>query len=229
LQYARVGIIAESLMKMVVVIAALIGAIIGFAAAGFGAAAALVAVFGDHDGGTSMSGFFGFGPVGGLAGALLGAGLAIYFGGRSKTWGRRLMISAGVLFGLGGLILAIASTPNHTPSYSEVIEFELEYPSSALAGVDIPSSNAMWGAAGADADDHPISQFFEKKCTGDVCLVNGSVAAIGPMNNFRVATMIGQKRYRYTLDLPPVVSEPVDWSAWRPGDGAKVRWRIVRH
>jgi len=216
-------------VKTLVVFAALLGAIIGFIAAGFGAAAALVAVFGDHDGGNSMGGFFGFGPIGAIAGALLGVGLVLRFGGLSKKWGQRLMMSAAALFGLGGLLLAVASMPNRGPSYSHVIEFELEYPAVTLAGVEIPGPNALWGAAGDVADDHPISQFFEKKCTADMCVIGGSVAALGPMNNFRVAVSIGQERYRYVLDLPAVVAGPVDWSAWRTGDGARVRWRIVNH
>jgi MFS family permease len=217
-------------MKILITLfAATLGAIVGFAAAGFGAAALLVAIHGDHDGGTSMSGFFGFGPVGGLAGALIGAGLALRFGSISKKWGQRLTISGGVLAGLGAVILAIASTPSRGPAYSEVIEFELEYPAATLAGVDIPSANAMWGAAGADADDRPISQFFEKKCSAEVCVLNGSVAALGPMNNFRIATAIGPKKFRYRLDLPQAITGPIDWSAWQSGEGARVRWRVVRH
>jgi MFS family permease len=216
-------------MKFLTVIFALLGAIAGFAAAGFGAAFVLVSALGDHDGGSSMSGFFGFGPIGGIAGAALGAGLGLRFGGASAKWGRRLMIGSGVLTALGGLLLTLASSPNRGPSYSAVIEFELEYPQAALAGVDIPSANAMWGAAGADSDDKPISQFFEKKCDDSVCLLNGSIAALGPMNNFRITTLIAGKNHRYPLDLPAVVADPLDWSAWRTADGARIRWRIVKH
>jgi hypothetical protein len=74
-----------------------------------------------------------------------------------------------------------------------VIEFEIEYPASDLTGIEIPGSSAMWGAAGGDSDDKPISQFFEKKCRADVCVIKGSIAALGPMNNFLVAALIGPK------------------------------------
>jgi MFS family permease len=215
-------------MAILTLISALLGAIVGFAAGGFGAASVLESVFGAKDGGPAMSGFFGFGPIGGLAGALLGAGLALRFGKRSLKWGSGLMICGAIVAASGGLLLAVASSRDRGPSYSEVIEFELEYPSATLAGIEIPSSNAMWGAAGADSDDHPISQFFEKKCAGDFCLLDGSVAALGPTKNFRIAASIGQKKYRYPIDLPTLVTGPLDWSTWRSGDGARIRWRIVK-
>jgi predicted transcriptional regulator len=215
-------------MLIKAVISALAGGAIGFFLAGFGAVMLLVPIFGHRDGGTDMGGFFGFGPIGGIAGALLGAGLALRFGGGPLKWCQGLMVSAGIVAALGGMLLAFASSPDRGPSYAEVIEFQLEYPSSALAGVDIPSATAMWGAAGADSDDHPISQFFEKKCESEMCVLNGSIAALGPMNNFRIAVSIGQKKYRYPLDLPTMITGPVDWSEWRQGESGWVRWRIVK-
>jgi hypothetical protein len=176
-----------------------------------------------------MTGFFGFGPVGAIAGALLGAGLALTFGPLASKWGIRLIVSGGVVFGIGGVVLLVAGTPDRGPSYSEVIEFELEYPAKALEPLEIPSSNAMWGAAGGKSDDTPISQFFEKKCSGDVCVVNGSVAALGDMDNFRITTKIGPARASYPLDVPAPVTAPVDWSAWRSREGVRWRWRIVKH
>uniref|UniRef100_Q029T3 Uncharacterized protein n=1 Tax=Solibacter usitatus (strain Ellin6076) TaxID=234267 RepID=Q029T3_SOLUE len=208
------------------ILAALLGAGIGFFATGFAAATVLVSALGQRDGGPGMSGFFGFGPIGGVAGALLGVGLVLRFGGGPAGWGRGLMIGAGVVMAICGMLLT-ASLPDSGPSYSHVIEFQLEYPAAALADVQIPSAKAMWGAAGADLDDKPISQFFEKECKGDVCVLGGSVAALGPMTNFRIVAAVGTGKYRYPLDLPPVVG-PVDWSDWRPGDGARVRWRIVK-
>jgi hypothetical protein len=85
----------------------------------------------------------------------------------------------------------------------------------------------MWGAAGGDMNDTPISRFFEKTCTAEVCVLGGSVAALGPMQNFRIAAILGPNRYRYPLALPATIGA-VDWSAWQAGDGARVRWRIVR-
>ena len=207
-------------------LAALLGAALGFFATGFAAAAVLVKALGQRDGGPGMSGFFGFWPIGGIAGTLLGVGLVLRFGGGSAGWGRGLMISAGVVMAIGGMLLA-SSLPESGPTYSHVIEFQLEYPAATLAGVEIPSAKAMWGAAGADLDDKPISQFFEKECKGDVCVLSGSVAALGPTNNFRIVAAVGPGKYRYPLDLPAVVG-PVDWSEWRAGDGARVRWRIVK-
>jgi hypothetical protein len=215
-------------MIFTAVLSALLGAVTGFFAAGFGAASVLVSAIGDREGGSSMEGFFGFGPIGGIAGALLGIGLALRFGGGSAAWSKGLMTAAGLLTALGSVVLVMTAFPDRGAAYSYVIEFQLEVPSATLAGVGIPSTNAMWGAGGADADDKPISQFFEKKCEGDTCVVGGSVAALGAMDQFRITTAIGQKRSRYPLDVPRVVGGPADWSAWRAGDGGRVRWRIVK-
>jgi MFS family permease len=197
-------------MLVKAILSALFGAALGFFTTGFVAAMVLVKSLGQRDGGPAMSGFFGFGTIGGVAGALLGVGLVLRFGG-SPGWGRGLMISAGAVTALAGVLLASTSLPNRESSYSHVIEFQLEYPAATLAGVDIPSSHAMWGAAAADSDDKPISRFFEKECSGDVCIVNGSVAALGPMNDFRIVAVVGATRHRYSLDVPSV-ARPVDWS-----------------
>jgi hypothetical protein len=185
----------------------------------------LTSALGQRDGGPAMSGFFGFGTMGGVAGLLLGAGLALRFGG-SPGWSRGLMIAGGAVLAFAAILL-VASLPDSRSAYSHVIEFQLEYPAAALSGVDIPSSNAMWGSAAGDADEKPISQFFEKNCSDDVCILNGSVAALGPMNNFRIVTVLGSRRHRHSLDVP-AVARPMDWSEWRNEDGARVRWRIVK-
>jgi hypothetical protein len=210
------------------ILAALLGAVAGFAAAGFGAAAILTSALGSQDGGPAMAGFFGFGPIGAIAGALLGAGSVMWFGKGSPGWGRGLMISAAVVFAMGGVLLAFVSHKDDRPSYTYVIEFELEYPAATLASVDIPSPNAMWGSGGPDTEAHPISKFFDKKCSGDLCVVNGSVAALGPTKNFKITAAIGQKKYLYVLGLPAAITAATDWSEWRDGDGARSRWRITK-
>jgi hypothetical protein len=215
-------------MIMMAIVSAVVGAVIGFFSVGFAAARILVAALGNHDGGSDMGGFFFFGPIGGLAGALLGVGLVLRFGGGSPAWGKGLIISAGVLTGLGAILLAATASPDHGPSYAYVIEFQLDVPQATLAGVDIPGAYAMWGAAGGDADDKPISQFFEKTCDDKSCVLPGSIAALGPMDNFRVTAHIGPKKYRYPLALPRLVNAPMDWSEWESGDGARLRWRIVK-
>jgi MFS family permease len=209
------------------ILSALLGGVVGFFAMGFGAASVLTSALGSRDGGPAMSGFFGFGPIGGIAGALLGVGLVLRFAGGSAGWGKGLLIAAGALLALGGILL-VASLPNRGPAYSYIIEFQLEYPAAILTGVNIPSSDAMWGAAGDDLDDKPISQFFEKSCTGETCVIGGAVAALGPMTNFHIAVALGQKKYHYPLDVPAVVNGALDWSEWRPGEGARCRWRIVQ-
>jgi MFS family permease len=213
-------------MALTVIFSALAGAIVGFMAVGLGAASVLVKALGDRDGGSSMAGFFGFGPIGAIAGALLGAGLVLQFGGGSSGWAKGLMVSSGALTVLTGLVLIVSASPKRGPSYSNVIEFQLEYPSATLAEITIPSQQAMWGAGGGNLDAAIISQFFQKQCEKDVCILDGSIAALGPMDNFRVPVRLGTQTFKYVLDLP-IVPTPVDWSPWKAGEGARVRWRIV--
>ena len=73
-----------------------------------------------------------------FAGALLGVGLALRGDGGSAAWGNGLLVAAGVIAGLGALVFAKTTMPESGPSYSYVIQFELEVPATALAGVDIP-------------------------------------------------------------------------------------------
>jgi len=39
--------------------------------------------------------------------------------------------------------------------------------------------------------DESISQFFENRCQGPVCVLPGLVAALGPLDNFRIAVHLG--------------------------------------
>jgi hypothetical protein len=220
------------------VIIAILCAIAGFAAGmfgvGLGAAKVLEAVHGAREGSAAMAGFFIIGPVGGIAGALAAVGLALRFGGGSAMWGQRLLIGAAVVAGLAGIGLALAAAPtDNRLSYSYVIQFELRIPATDFAGIEVPGPDAMWGAAGGQADDTPISRFFDRQCEGDACLLTGSVAAAGSLDQFHIHVRLGQKSYRFPLDLPPVVNNAVDWSPWRStagaesNDPARLRWRIV--
>ncbi len=215
-------------MLFITILCAIAGFAIGAAGTGFGAAKILEAAHGPREGYAAMVGFFYFGPLGGIVGALLGVGLALRFGGGSGPWSKGLLIAAAGVACLTGAALAVTAQPkDNRVNYSYVIQFELEFPAAALAGIDIPGPAAMWGAAGADLDDTPISQFFEKKCEGGVCLVNGSVAAAGPMYNFRIHVRLGQKSYRFPLAVPAAINGPIDWSPWQSIDDARVRWCVV--
>jgi hypothetical protein len=215
-------------MVFVAILSGILGLLIGLFGVGLSAAKVLEAIHGTREGAAAMAGFFYFGPIGGIAGTLIGVGLALRFGGGSATWGKGLMIAAAVITILGGVLFAITALPDARPSYSHVIEFELEVPAAVLTSVDIPGPHAMWGAAGADMDDKPFSQFFDKRCEGSVCVLTGSVAAVGPLYNFRIAVLLGPKAYRFPLSLPATVTGPIDWSAWHTSDDARLRWRIVK-
>lgn len=214
-------------MIALIILAGIVGAVAGAFGVGLGAAKALEAAHGAREGAAAMSGFFFFGPFGAVAGALLGVGLALHLAGRSAAWARGLMIAAAIVIVLGGILFSMVAAPDSRPYYPHVLEFELEVPAEAVAGIDVPGPNALWGAAGADLSDEPTSQFIEKNCQGDVCLLTGSIAPVGPLNNFRVAAHLGAKQYRFLLDLPPAVTGAIDWSAWRTSDDARLRWRVV--
>jgi hypothetical protein len=205
----------------------LIGAVAGFFAAGFVAAFSLTSTLGARDGGPGMAGFFYFGPIGAVAGALLALSWVIRRYGTHSNWGAGLLIAGGLITFAGCILLAVVAFDDRDTSYSKVIEFELEYPIGILAGVTIPSSDAMWGAAGDDLDDTPISQFFEKRCNAATCVLSGAIAATGPTNNFRILTLINGHKQRYPIDLPVRIVNAMDWSAWHSSVGARIRWRIV--
>jgi hypothetical protein len=221
-------------MVVIAILCGMAGFAAGWFGVGLGAAKVLEAVHGSREGYAAMVGFFTFGPVGGIAGALGGVGLTLRFGGGSTLWGQRLLISAAVVAALAGIGLTFAASPTQSgPSYSHVIQFELQVPATDLAGIEIPGPHAMWGAAGGQADETPISRFFDRQCDGDACLLAGSVAAAGSMDQFRITVRLGQKSYRFPLDLPPDVNAAVDWSPWRSSAGPesndhpRFRWRIV--
>lgn len=214
-------------MILKAILCAVLGLVIGFCTVGFGAAMLLDSIRGSREGAAAMYGFFFFGPIGAIVGALLAAGLVLRFGGGSAGLGNGLMIGSGVVAVLGCLLLVVSASPDR-PSYAHVIEFQMEVPAATLTGIEIPGPNAMWGAAGGDLDDKPISQFFEKQCDGETCVLNGSVAALGDFRNFRIAAHLGPKKYRCVLGLPVVINAPADWSAWLPNDDARFRWRIVK-
>ena len=222
-------------MVTIAILCGIAGFAAGWFGVGLGAAKVLEAVHGSREGYAAMVGFFIFGPVGGIAGALAGVGLTLRFGGGSAVWGQRLLIGATVMAGLAGIGLIFAASPNENrPSYSQVIQFELQVPASDLASIEIPGPDAMWGAAGGQADDTPISRFFDRKCDGDGCLLAGSVAAAGSMDQFHITVRLGQKSYRFLLDLPPVALPPSTYPvrvSHSPGpesnDHTRLRWRIV--
>ena len=158
-------------MKLLPVISALLGAIIGFAAAGFGSAAVLVAAFGDREGGNGMAGFFGFGPVGAIAGTLMGAGLALTFGPAANEWGKRLIVSGGVVLGIGVVVLLVASTPDRGPNYSEVIEFELEYTRPRRWNTLRFQVPTPCGAPGVESRMTPLSLSSSKRNAAEMCVL----------------------------------------------------------
>src|SRR5215510_10016126 len=98
-------------MAVRAILSALLGTALGFLTMGFIATAVLVGALGQRDGGPAMSGFFTFGSIGGVSGALLGVGLALRFS-RSPRCGRYLMIAAGALTALTGILLAAVSIPD---------------------------------------------------------------------------------------------------------------------
>ena len=79
-----------SRMIIVDILAGLAGAVAGFLGVGFLAARVLVGALGNHDGGSDMAGFFFFGPIGGLAGAMLGVGLAMRLGAGGAVRAKRV-------------------------------------------------------------------------------------------------------------------------------------------
>ena len=87
------------------ILAGLIIGAIEFFALGAIAAIWMSSIYGSNSGGTEMSSFFTFGPLGGLSGLLLGIGLVLHFRGKRKGLAKGLMLTAASLTGLGAVAL----------------------------------------------------------------------------------------------------------------------------
>lgn len=90
-------------------LAAIAGLVLGAIGAfifGLGATQLMTAVGGARSGGSAMSGFFIFGPIGLLAGGLLGAGLVLRQAG-AATGLTRVIIPLSLLIAVIGVVLCV--------------------------------------------------------------------------------------------------------------------------
>jgi hypothetical protein len=98
-----------------IVLKAMLAAIVvgaaGCVAFGAGAAIWMSSIYGSQSGGVEMSSLFTFGPIGGLAGVLLGIGITLRFSHRPGAKG--LIIASAAIAGLA-IVALFAMALSHT-------------------------------------------------------------------------------------------------------------------
>jgi len=198
------------------VLAALILGVVGCFAFGAGAAIWMGSVYGSNSGGTEMSSFFTFGPVGGLAGILLGVGLVLHFKGAHAGWAKGLMIGAASLAGLALLALcglALAHTPPAVRVPASTLVFQLEVPANA------PIETSGWSFDGGSVSS------VEKHCAESTCTL---VFVVSVDETFPgTARTLAAGGYRFALDAASV-RHAADWCEWRSEGTARFRYRVNR-
>jgi hypothetical protein len=200
----------------VAILAALIFGIAGCFAFGVGAAIWMGSIYGSNSGGTEMSSFFTVGPVGGLAGVLLGVALVFHFRSGPAGWAKGLMISAASLTGLTVLALsalALAHPSRTVRVPSSVAVFQVEFP--AAAAVE---------TSGWSFDGGSISS-VEKHCAMGTCTL---VFVIPLAESFSGATLtLAAGEYQFVVDRTNVL-QASDWCEWRFSGTTRFRYRASR-
>ena len=106
------------------ILAALFLGAVGFFVLGVGGAIWMSSLYGSNSGGSEMSTIFTLGPLGCLAGILLGVGLVFHFSGGPAGWAKGLMIGGASLAGLAAIVLAglVLAHPHSPPPRPETQE-----------------------------------------------------------------------------------------------------------
>ncbi len=195
---------------------------------GYGAATWFTSVAGPREGAAAMYGFFIFGPIGAVAGLLLGSGAVLKFSGYALTWGNWLLGSGSVILVLGLMLMVYSANPREQPIFSKVpiVEFELDYPAAALG--DGPIQDVHWTNSKAQKKEEVISQFWDKKCAEGRCVVAGSSYVISTEQASTVTVSLQGRLLHYHLNLPKRLEGPLPWSEWDDQEGVRVRWRVVK-
>lgn len=202
-------------MVIVRIVAALIGGCVGFAAFGAGASIWMGSLFGSNSGGTEMNSFFIFAPIGGLAGILFGAGLALQFTRGPAGPAKGLMIAAASIAVLSFLALSGLAMTHPAPgsrTATSILVVEAQLPAAGL-----PENPPYRFDAGS------VSSIEKTGCSADTC---SFTLVIALNDNFsRGVLMLGGDQ----LDLdPPDIHRSSEWCEWRSSGNARFRFRVNR-
>lgn len=212
-------------MILAAIVAGLLAAaLLGFGM-GFGAASWFTSVAGPREGAAAMSGFFVFGPIGAVAGLLLGSGAVVRFWSAAHTVGAWLLGSGGVVLLLGLVLMFVAANPRSQPIFdvSPVMEFELDFPEAMLG--DGPIGDVHWTASRAERRDQAVSQFWEKRCQDGRCIVGGSSYVLSTEQSSTLTVDLRGRLLYFRVNLPQKLAHGLPWSDWNEQDGVRVRWR----
>lgn len=202
----------------------LVAAVLGFGM-GFGAASWFTSVAGPREGAAAMSGFFLFGPIGAVAGLLLGSGIVVRFWSAAHTAGGWLLGSGGAVLLFGVVLMLVSANPRRQPLFdvAPVMEFELDFPEPMLG--EGPIQDVRWTPSRAEHRDGVVSQFWEKRCQNGRCVVNGSSYVLSTRQSSTLTVDLRGRLLYFHLNLPPKLEGALPWSEWDEQDGVRVRWR----
>jgi hypothetical protein len=208
---------------------AIIGGIVG-AVAGWVVAAVLSLVImgllgvSDFEGGRAMASFWGFGPIGGLVGLILGIWLALRLaGGRMRVGAlakRGVLALLGIAAVIGAAIFIIWQSGDHRLTYDgagATLEFEIRVP----ADYALPSDAAMVQVE-IDTDKNQQPGYLDKdwlRHEAGYSLLSGGVELYFRTAQRLLVLKLGDHRDRlFKIRLPGKPDPDGDWSDWQKVD-----------
>lgn len=208
---------------------AILAAIAGAAAGWFGSAMLYMSVMlatgaSDREGALAMGAFFGVGPIGGVTGALAGAGLVLYFrrGNDGPKMGRTAFITLAVVVG------ALFAGFNWLNSGMSKPQFSL-HGTKPIMLYEIEVLDAGWPEpANYDGrvEMHSFDRLLYPDDTGQrhdevagTHTVYGEITLLHKIERRQLAYWISDREvYYFELGLPKVPDAQENFSDWRPAD-----------
>lgn len=211
------------------IVYAVLAAIVGALAGWFGSAMIYMSVMlatgaSDREGALAMGAFFGIGPVGGIVGALAGAGLVLYFRRRSagptmgKTAFITLAVVVGALFaGFNWLNSSISKPQFSGHGTKPVMLYEIEVTD---AGWPKPENHD------GQVEMHSFDRLIYPQNTGQrhdsengLHTVSGEIALLHKIERRQLAYWMSDKEvYYFDLQLPKVPDAQDAFGEWRFAD-----------
>lgn len=211
------------------IVYAFLAAIAGAIAGWFGSATLYMSLMlatgaSDREGALAMGAFFGVGPIGGVIGALAGAGLVLYFRRRSEgpKTGRAAFITLAVVIGALFAGFNWLNSGMSKPQFSDhgtkpVVLYEIE-----VTDVGWPDAESYDGKV----ELHSFDRLIYPQNTGQrhdtekgLHTVFGEIALLHKIKRRQFAYWISDKEvYYFELDLPKVPDAQDAFGDWRPAD-----------
>ncbi|BDC50345.1 hypothetical protein F183_A26610 [Bryobacterales bacterium F-183] len=203
------------------------GAALGFGV-GYGAAELFTRLGGSREGANAMGGFFFIGPFGLIAGALATFGAVVRYGGGSPAIAKWSLIGGGVVAALGSF-LVLFLVASHTSSGSGGADFVLEYEWEFPPNIDPMRPPVTYGYHGHGDEAFPTWTFYSvRKSDSGANIAGSSMSMLDyPPKRTALLSLDGKNLLRFDIPVPGRVDQAVDWTDWQEGEGGvRFRWRM---